>query len=117
MSENVFEKYELVDEPPFEDWIYSPNDVAKKEHILDSLGLSESDIPYLKAVVLHEDEIRIECRIGTKEGKWKIGESYDISELVNNNYFLRKEHQEGDKTYVDFWFEVPDIWEDVIEEF
>lgn len=118
MAKNCFEKYDLRNEPPFDDWVMSPSSVVKKESILDSLGLSSSDIPCQKAVVLHDDgSIRIEARIGNKTvDGWQIGDSYDVDNLLENEYFNRYDFG-SDKTYVNFYFEAPDVWEPLLEKF
>lgn len=116
-----FEKYDTKQEPPFDDWVHSPSNVLKEEHILDAIGLDGVHIPRKRAVVLHQNQrdynkplIRVEARIGQSGS---IGNTYidQAEKIMNSPFFFDKRHGE-DTTYVNFYFNVPEIFIPILEE-
>lgn len=100
------------------DWVYSANDIVKREAILDEIGVSLDDCPRHRATVLHdsysksglpERVVRIECRVGVDYDQ--IGD-YDVSGLTENPLFIGKRWG-SDPTYVSFYFELTDGLDEV----
>jgi hypothetical protein len=120
-------KIDISDGVP--DWVHGmASSIVSEEVILDELGIDKSDIPRERAIVLHteyhhdyplvvsgENVVRIECRVG--EGyETKVGDSYDVSELVNHlNYIVHTNEYNDDTTYTDFYFEPTETLQKVCE--
>lgn len=90
-----------------------------EEDIIRHMDFNHSDLPPAKkAVFAHEKGknnrindifIRFEFRIGAMgTSGWNIPDKYDISALVNSEYYITHEHN-SDATYVNFYFRLPQI--------
>lgn len=105
----------------FTDNVTNINTIIAEDKIHNELGVNTNDIPRHRATVIHTKPllmdrdriIRIECRVGENQ---MVGERFDISSLVNNKYFIRKEMQD-DSTYFDFYFELPNSITKAVDEF
>lgn len=124
------------------DWIIEIDEDARAmiedEHqtILNYLDFTETDIPSRhRTTVLHTDYtpntskhtgpniprgrtiIRMEFRIGERDGTWGIGDSYDISSLTGSQYYITHDNSNGDSTYVNFFFDPPQTIKSFVQEF
>lgn len=90
-----------------------------EEDIIKYMDFDHSDLPSRKrAVVAHEKGkdnrindiyIRFEFRIGAMgTSGWNIPDKYDISALLNSEYYITHEHR-TDATYVNFYFRLPQM--------
>ena len=104
-------------------WVHSANGIVEEEVIRDEVGVDLSECPRYRRAVLHDsygewgapDEVvRIECRVG--DGYGDVDERYDVSGLEENPLFIRSQAQD-DGTYMDFYFELSDGLQEVVDLF
>lgn len=118
---NVQELVTVDVEDGLPDWAYSANDIVEEEVVRDEVGVDLSECPRYRRTVLHDsygelgvpDEVvRIECRVG--DGYGDVHERYDVSGLEDNPFFIRSQVKD-DVTYVNFYFELSDGLQEVVD--
>lgn len=127
--ESPFDKYDTIVEPPYPDWVLSPNSVVNDEQVLDAIEVDPSNVPRQRAVVLHDSHsrygeiVRIEARIGEKQASgWVVPDTYreqgfNVITDESHPYFKDWGFRADDSTYVDIFYEVPPILQPVLDAF